>query len=123
MDRERIPVIGIDGPQKGGYGGQAGAALNKHKELLTTIKRYYSNAFTDQLKQDAMNLFLGEDRQPSPYGHHPPALCSFAVLYASSSSNILAALPYYDIAYQFITGRRSSATTATPSRTSSSRTP
>ena len=43
----------------------AGAASNipgqlgKHKELLTSIRRYYSNAFTDRLKQDAMNLFLG----------------------------------------------------------------
>ena len=33
--------------------------LGKHKELLTSIRRYYSNAFTDRLKQDAMNLFLG----------------------------------------------------------------
>ncbi len=32
---------------------------NKHKELLTSIRRYYSNAFTDRVKQDAMNLFLG----------------------------------------------------------------
>ncbi len=42
----------------------AGATSNvpangKHKELLTSIRRYYSNAFTDRLKQDAMNLFLG----------------------------------------------------------------
>ena len=28
--------------------------------LLTNIKRYYSNAFTDQVKQDAMNIFLGK---------------------------------------------------------------
>jgi hypothetical protein len=33
--------------------------IGKHKELLTSIRRYYSNAFTDRLKQDAMNLFLG----------------------------------------------------------------
>jgi phosphatidylinositol 3,5-bisphosphate 5-phosphatase len=33
--------------------------INKHKELLTSIRRYYSNAFTDRVKQDAMNLFLG----------------------------------------------------------------
>ncbi|CAM9514219.1 unnamed protein product [Discosporangium mesarthrocarpum] len=32
---------------------------NKHRELLTSIRRYYSNAFTDRVKQDAMNLFLG----------------------------------------------------------------
>ena len=34
-------------------------SMGKHKELLTSIRRYYSNAFTDRLKQDAMNLFLG----------------------------------------------------------------
>lgn len=28
--------------------------IGKHKELLTSIRRYYSNAFTDRLKQDAM---------------------------------------------------------------------
>lgn len=28
--------------------------LVQHKELLTSIRRYYSNAFTDRLKQDAM---------------------------------------------------------------------
>jgi hypothetical protein len=36
-----------------------GTSLNKHKELLTSIRRYYSNAFTDRAKQDAINLFLG----------------------------------------------------------------
>lgn len=30
--------------------------MGKHKELLTSIRRYYSNAFTDRLKQDAINL-------------------------------------------------------------------
>eukprot|EP00743_Colponemidia_sp_Colp-15_P010772 GILK01011911.1.p1 GENE.GILK01011911.1~~GILK01011911.1.p1 ORF type:complete len:1109 (-),score=182.75 GILK01011911.1:135-3461(-) len=29
------------------------------RELLTSLRRYYSNAFTDQEKQDAINLFLG----------------------------------------------------------------
>lgn len=33
--------------------------MNKHRELLTSIRRYYSNAFTDRAKQDAINLFLG----------------------------------------------------------------
>lgn len=32
---------------------------SKQNELLTSIKRYYSNAFTDMVKQDAMNIFLG----------------------------------------------------------------
>jgi len=40
--------------------GKAGTALNKHKEILTTVRRYYNNAFTDRFKQDAMNLFLGK---------------------------------------------------------------
>lgn len=34
-------------------------STNKHRELLTSIRRYYSNAFTDRAKQDAINLFLG----------------------------------------------------------------
>jgi len=33
--------------------------MGKHKDLLTAVRRYYSNSFTDRLKQDAMNLFLG----------------------------------------------------------------
>ena len=41
----------------------------QHKELLTSIRRYYSNAFTDRLKQDAMNLFLG---YYLPYRHTIP---------------------------------------------------
>jgi hypothetical protein len=36
-----------------------GAGKTKQGELLTSIKRYYSNSFTDRVKQDAMNLFLG----------------------------------------------------------------
>jgi len=36
-----------------------GPSMGKHKEFLTSIRRYYSNTFTDRLKQDAMNLFLG----------------------------------------------------------------
>lgn len=31
----------------------------KHRELLTSIRRYYSNSFTDNFKQDAINIFLG----------------------------------------------------------------
>ncbi|KAI2489209.1 phosphatidylinositol-4-phosphate phosphatase [Fragilaria crotonensis] len=43
--------------------------MGKHKELLTSIRRYYSNAFTDRLKQDAMNLLLG---YYIPYMHAVP---------------------------------------------------
>jgi len=47
----------------------AGMPIGKHKELLTSIRRYYSNAFTDRLKQDAINLFLG---YYVPYLHTEP---------------------------------------------------
>jgi hypothetical protein len=41
-------------------GGENGKK-NKRKtaEVMTSIRRYYSNSFTDRPKQDAMNLFLG----------------------------------------------------------------
>ncbi|CAM9112844.1 unnamed protein product [Choristocarpus tenellus] len=42
-----------------GSGPSKQVGSNKHRELLTSIRRYYSNAFTDRLKQDAINLFLG----------------------------------------------------------------
>lgn len=40
----------------------------KHRELLTSIRRYYSNSFTDTAKQDAINIFLGHfvPREDSP---------------------------------------------------------
>jgi hypothetical protein len=43
------------------YGGSEAhkKVVGSQGELLTSIKRYYSNAFTDRLKQDAINLFLG----------------------------------------------------------------
>jgi hypothetical protein len=47
---------------KGGGASKTARNLNKHKELLTSIRRYYSNSFTDRLKQDAINLFLGNFR-------------------------------------------------------------
>ncbi|CCI50050.1 unnamed protein product [Albugo candida] len=37
----------------------AGRENLKHRELLTSIRRYYSNSFTDTAKQDAINIFLG----------------------------------------------------------------
>ncbi|CAM9264609.1 unnamed protein product [Sphacelaria rigidula] len=45
--------LGSSGPGK-----QVGS-MNKQREFLISIKRYYSNAFTDRAKQDAMNIFLG----------------------------------------------------------------
>lgn len=41
----------------------------KHRELLTSIRRYYSNSFTDMAKQDAINIFLGHF---VPKERHPP---------------------------------------------------
>eukprot|EP01031_Cornospumella_fuschlensis_P036475 gene36475-44250_t len=49
---------GAGGATAGGGGGSKGGG-GKQSELLTSIKRYYSNAFTDMVKQDAMNVFLG----------------------------------------------------------------
>ena len=57
-DRVALQYGGSEAHKKG-YGGQGGVASSKSGELLTSIKRYYSNAFTDNLKQDAMNVFLG----------------------------------------------------------------
>jgi hypothetical protein len=38
---------------------RGGGLAAQSRDLLTTIKRYYSNSFTDSEKQQAMNLFLG----------------------------------------------------------------
>ncbi|GAQ79856.1 Sac domain-containing Phosphoinositide Phosphatase [Klebsormidium nitens] len=44
-------------------------ATTQSRELLKTIRRYYSNAYTDAEKQDAINLFLGhfvpEENKPA----------------------------------------------------------
>lgn len=77
-----------------------GAGKTKHGEFLTSIKRYYSNSFTDRVKQDAMNLFLGYF-QPSMHDYalwdletdyflhnhllHPPRPDVDAILLTSSS--------------------------------------
>jgi hypothetical protein len=61
-DRLAIQYGGSEAHKKVDKGGGANSKtrnLNKHKELLTSIRRYYSNSFTDRLKQDAINLFLG----------------------------------------------------------------
>lgn len=36
-----------------------GAWTSQSRDMIETIKRYYSNSFTDAEKQDAINLFLG----------------------------------------------------------------
>ena len=66
-DQIALQYGGSEAHKKVGGGGpgvavtpkQLTAGTTKHKELLTSIRRYYSNAFTDRLKQDAMNIFLG----------------------------------------------------------------
>lgn len=63
-DHLALQYGGSEAHKKGPTAGSSGGTLSdpttgKHKELLTSIRRYYSNAFTDRLKQDAMNLFLG----------------------------------------------------------------
>lgn len=34
-------------------------AATQSRDLMTSIRRFYSNAYTDAEKQDAINLFLG----------------------------------------------------------------
>ncbi len=34
-------------------------AATQSKDLMTSIRRFYSNTYTDAEKQDAINLFLG----------------------------------------------------------------
>ncbi|PRP89289.1 hypothetical protein PROFUN_02163 [Planoprotostelium fungivorum] len=49
---------------------RAGNIVTHSRDLLTTVKRYYSNSFTDAEKQHAINLFLGHF---VPY-HQPMSL-------------------------------------------------
>ena len=63
-DRISIQYGGSEAHKKGGIAASGtknakSSRLAKSGELLTSIKRYYSNAFTDNTKQDAMNVFLG----------------------------------------------------------------
>lgn len=59
--------------------GQSGSSLKGSGELLTSIKRYYSNAFTDRVKQDSINLFLG---------HFIPSYSKFALWELDSDYNL-----------------------------------
>ena len=44
-------------------------AATQSRDLLTTVRRFYSNAYTDAEKQDGVNLFLGVF-QPAPGKPH-----------------------------------------------------
>ncbi|GMH92693.1 hypothetical protein TrST_g1793 [Triparma strigata] len=77
----------------GGSSSVQGPSMGKHKEFLTSIRRYYSNAFTDRLKQDAMNLFLGyfvpkENETPLWELDNDYYLHNFHVQAGSSTSNM-----------------------------------
>jgi hypothetical protein len=39
--------------------GRLTRAAQQSRDLITSLKRYYSNAFVDAARQDAMNVFLG----------------------------------------------------------------
>lgn len=58
-DQIALQYGGSEAHKKAGTISNIPGQLGKHKELLTSIRRYYSNAFTDRLKQDSINLFLG----------------------------------------------------------------
>ncbi len=58
-DQIALQYGGSEAHKKGQISESNAAAGGKHKELLTSIRRYYSNTFTDQLRQAGMNLFLG----------------------------------------------------------------
>ncbi|KAL4430910.1 hypothetical protein ABPG75_006166 [Micractinium tetrahymenae] len=55
-------------------------ARTQSKDLYTTLKRFYSNAYTDADKQDAINLFLGSF-EPAPGRPHLWELGSDAYLH------------------------------------------
>lgn len=44
-------------------------AATQSRDLLTSVRRFYSNAYADADKQDALNLFLGVFR-PQPGSPH-----------------------------------------------------
>lgn len=47
---------------KGGSGSKGAATSEGRQYLLTSLRRFYSNAYSDRWRQDAMNLFLGNWR-------------------------------------------------------------
>ncbi|KAL4426372.1 hypothetical protein ABPG77_004666 [Micractinium sp. CCAP 211/92] len=59
-------------------------AATQSRDLYTTIKRFYSNAYTDADKQDAINLFLGSF-EPVPGRPHLWELGSDAYLHTGRS--------------------------------------
>lgn len=95
-DKIALQYGGSEAHKKVIAGKSSAASKSKQNELLTSIKRYYSNAFTDMVKQDAMNIFLGcfipsessiplWDLESDYYLHnltlHPPHPLVYDVLY------------------------------------------
>ena len=58
-DRVSIQYGGSSAHNKGSKLMSRSSLVAKQKDLFTSVRRYYSNAFTDRAKQDAINLFLG----------------------------------------------------------------
>ena len=52
---------------KGAGADKSTRSRTRGAEVLTSVRRYYSNSFTDHLKQDSINLFLGHFRVGRDY--------------------------------------------------------
>lgn len=58
-DRIAMQYGGSDAHRKSGKLVSSGSTSTRQQAFYTSLKRYYSNAFTDHAKQDAINVFLG----------------------------------------------------------------
>jgi len=58
-DRISLQYGGSDAHRKAGKIMSNAVSISRQKDFVTSLKRYYSNAFTDHAKQDAINVFLG----------------------------------------------------------------
>ena len=66
-----------------------GNTASQARDLLTTIKRYYSNSFTDSEKQNAINLFLGRFEPSREKVDIWDLESDWFVSYSSNACNIL----------------------------------
>eukprot|EP00516_Mucochytrium_quahogii_P003421 CAMPEP_0203756672 /NCGR_PEP_ID=MMETSP0098-20131031/9906_1 /ASSEMBLY_ACC=CAM_ASM_000208 /TAXON_ID=96639 /ORGANISM=" , Strain NY0313808BC1" /LENGTH=1028 /DNA_ID=CAMNT_0050648633 /DNA_START=519 /DNA_END=3602 /DNA_ORIENTATION=- len=58
-DRISLQYGGSDAHRKGGKLMSHASSSSRQQAFYTSLKRFYSNAFTDHAKQDAINVFLG----------------------------------------------------------------